>query len=45
MVHAQKIALDQSYITDNVFRQLYDVAAEISKMLMGFYNYLTNKTP
>jgi len=39
------IALDQSYVTENVFRQLYDFADEISRMLMGFYNYLTNKAP
>ena len=39
------IALDQSYITENDFRQLYDFADEISRMLMGFYNYLTNKAP
>jgi four helix bundle protein len=39
------IALDQSYVTENVFRQLYDFADEISRMLMGFYNYLTNRAP
>lgn len=39
------IALDQSYITENVFRQLYDFADEISRMIMGFHNYLTKKTP
>lgn len=38
------IALDQSYVTEDVFKQLYDSAEEISKMIMGFYNYLSNKT-
>jgi four helix bundle protein len=39
------IALDQSYVTKNVFKQLYDFADEISRMLMGLYNYLTKKIP
>ena len=39
------IALDQSYVTEKVFKQLYDSTDEISRMIMGLYNYLTHKTP
>ena len=37
------IALDQSYFSENVFKQLYDSVDEISRMIMGLYNYLINK--
>ena len=34
------IALDERYITEDEFKQLYDSASEISKMLLGFIRYL-----
>jgi len=37
------VALDQSYITEELFTELYESTAEISKMIMGLYNYLAGK--
>jgi len=37
------IALDRKYITDNVFKELYNNCGEISKMLMGLIKYLRDK--
>jgi four helix bundle protein len=37
------IALDQSYIPENRFNDLYGSADEISRMVTGFYNYLAKK--
>ena len=34
------IALDQNYIDKALFTQLYDECGEISKMILGFQNYL-----
>ena len=34
------IALDQNYIDKAVFTKLYDECGEISKMILGFQNYL-----
>ena len=34
------IALDQNYIDKSVFTNLYDECGEISKMILGFQNYL-----
>jgi four helix bundle protein len=37
------IALDQSYISEKRFNDLYSSADEISRMITGFYNYLAKK--
>ena len=34
------IALDLGYIDDNPFKNLYDKCTDISKLIMGFINYL-----
>lgn len=34
------IALDQKYIDKTIFNKLYDECTEISKMILGFQNYL-----
>ncbi len=34
------VALDQKYINKKVFQDLYNECEEISKMLLGFQNYL-----
>jgi four helix bundle protein len=37
------IALDQKYINESEFKDIYDKAEEVSRMLMGLYNYLKKK--
>ncbi len=37
------IARDQSYISEDRFKVLYDTTDEISRMVMGLHNYLTKK--
>ena len=34
------VSSDQGYITQNEFKQLYEKAEEVSKMIQGFMNYL-----
>ncbi len=34
------VALDQNYITQKDFRNVYDRTEEVSKMIQGFMNYL-----
>ena len=37
------VALDQEYIREEMFTNLYESADEISKMIMGLYNYLAGR--
>jgi four helix bundle protein len=37
------IALDQSCLSEEKCKTLYDTAGEISRMVMGLHNYLTKK--
>ncbi|CAG0939662.1 hypothetical protein BROC_00748 [Candidatus Brocadiaceae bacterium] len=37
------VALDLGYITENDFNDLYSKCTDISKLIMGFINYLKNK--
>ncbi len=37
------VALDQSYIDDNKFKEIYNFADEISRMLFSLSNYLKKK--
>jgi four helix bundle protein len=37
---AHYVALDQSYITGEQFKKLYNIADETSKMIIGFSSYL-----
>lgn len=36
------VALDQNYISQQDFQVLYDTVDEVSKMVQGFMNYLSN---
>lgn len=36
------VALDQEYLSETEFNQLYALADESSKMILGFINYLRN---
>jgi four helix bundle protein len=36
------VALDQDYVTENVFEELSNQAREISRMLTGLMTYLRN---
>ena len=37
------VALDQQYITEEQFEQLYKMSGETSRMIMGFSKYLKNQ--
>lgn len=40
------VALDQNYVNQREFETLYGKAQEVSKMIQGFMNYLSNlRTP
>lgn len=39
------VALDQNYISERDFKELYSLADEVSRMIQGFITYLKNPKP